>query len=63
MNIVVTVGGILRRLMQRQTHIGGTQWRSCCTALQTGRSWDQFPMVSLEFFIDKILLAALWPWG
>jgi hypothetical protein len=21
------------------------------------------PMVSLEFFIDIILLAALWPWG
>ena len=23
----------------------------------------QFPMVSLEFFIDIIFLAALWPWG
>jgi len=23
----------------------------------------RFPMVSLEFFIDTILLAALWPWG
>jgi len=22
-----------------------------------------FQMVSLEFFIDVILLAALWPWG
>jgi hypothetical protein len=22
-----------------------------------------FPMVSLEFFIDIILSAALWPWG
>jgi hypothetical protein len=33
------------------------------TALQTGRSWETFPMVSLEFSIDIILLAALWPWG
>jgi hypothetical protein len=33
------------------------------TALQTGRSLDQFPIVSLEFFIDIILSAALWPWG
>jgi len=23
----------------------------------------RFPMVSLEFFIDVILLAAQWPWG
>ena len=27
----------------------------------TGRSQIRFPMVSLEFFIDIILLAALWP--
>ena len=27
-----------------------------------GRGFDS-PMVSLEFFIDIILLAALWPWG
>ena len=26
-----------------------------------GRGFDS-PMVSLEFFIDIILLAALWPW-
>jgi hypothetical protein len=30
------------------------------TALQAGRSRVRFPMVSLEFFIDIILLAALW---
>ena len=33
------------------------------TALQVGRSWVRLPMVSLEFFIDIILPAALRPWG
>jgi hypothetical protein len=33
------------------------------TALQAGRSRVSFPMVSLEFFIDIIFPAALWPWG
>jgi hypothetical protein len=33
------------------------------TALQTGRLQDQYQMVSLEFFIDIILPAALWPWS
>jgi hypothetical protein len=33
------------------------------TALQTGRSWVRFPMVSLEFLIGIILSVALWPWG
>jgi hypothetical protein len=43
---------------------GGTRWRSGWgTALQAGRSRDRFLMVSLEFFIDTILLTALWPWG
>ena len=31
--------------------------------LQVGRSRVRFPMVSLEFFIDITLPAALWPWG
>jgi hypothetical protein len=33
------------------------------TALQAGRSLVRFPMVSLEFFNDIIIPAALWPWG
>jgi hypothetical protein len=42
---------------------GDTRWRSGWgTALQTGRSRDRFPIVSLEFFIYIILPAALWPW-
>jgi hypothetical protein len=40
---------------------GGTVGWS--TALQVGRSRVLFPMVSLEFFIDINLLAALWPPG
>jgi hypothetical protein len=41
----------------------------CCgatgrrTALEAGRWRLQFPMVSLEFFIDSILPAAVWHWG
>jgi len=33
------------------------------TALQAGRSRVCFQMVSLEFFIDIILTAAIWSWG
>jgi hypothetical protein len=33
------------------------------TALQTERSRDRFPMVSLEFFIGIIPSVALWHWG
>jgi hypothetical protein len=33
------------------------------TVQQFGKSRVRFSLVSLEFFIDIILLAALWPWG
>jgi len=29
----------------------------------SGRLRVRFPLVSLEFFLDIILPAALWPWG
>jgi hypothetical protein len=39
---------------------GALGWGS---ALQARRSRVQFPMVSLDFFINIILPAAPWPWG
>jgi len=30
---------------------------------KAGRSRVRFPIVSIEFFIEIILPAALWPWG
>jgi len=40
----------------------GTRWRSWLRHCATSRK-VRFPLISLEFFIDLILLAALWPWG
>jgi hypothetical protein len=46
------------------------KWIAACrgavgwgTALQVRRWRVWFPMVSLEFFIDIIHPASLWPWG
>jgi hypothetical protein len=33
------------------------------TMLQAGRLWVQFPMRPLDFTIDLMLSATLWPWG
>ena len=46
-------------LLSRGHAAGGAV--SLGTALQTGRSRVRFPMVSLEFFIDITLPAAIWP--
>ena len=35
---------------------------ACGIVLQTGRPRVRFPMLSLKYFTDLILLAALWPW-
>jgi len=53
----------LDKLMRHKNIIGAPDSAVCQgTALQTGRSRDRFPMVSLEFFINIILPVALWPW-
>jgi hypothetical protein len=44
-------------------HKGHATHNGWGTALQTERSRVWFPMVLVEFFIDVIVPAALWPWG
>jgi hypothetical protein len=47
-------------LVSVKVRVGAVGWG---TVLQIGRSRIRFPIVPLEFFIDIILPAALWPWG
>ena len=49
----------LRSFTFSWAHGGAVGWG---TALQGGISRVRLPMVTLEFFIDVILLATLWPW-
>jgi hypothetical protein len=60
------VGRVSRNCMLKYVYVlccNTEMWRSGWgAAQQTGRSRDRIPMVSLEFFIDVILPAALWPW-
>ena len=55
-------GGVIKPLSPEKSGVrgGAVGWG---TALQVRRSWVRFPMVLSEFFVDIILLAALWPWG
>jgi hypothetical protein len=56
----IYVGGPIRLYYDILQCIRGTRWCSGWgNALQTGRSRFRFPMVSLDFFIDIILLVAL----
>jgi len=53
LSYILSLKYILRKILQV----------SCWgTALQAGRSWVRFPMVSLENFIDIILPVTVWPW-
>ena len=48
------IGKLSLYILTHRAHSSTVSWG---TALQAGRSWVQFPMVSVGFFIDIILLA------
>ena len=37
--------------------------RHCATSRKVAGSIPKFPIVTMEFFIDIILPATIWPWG
>ena len=49
-------------ILLKRLSLWSARWRICLRHCAE-RSRVPFPMVSLEFFIDIILPAALWPWG
>ena len=56
------VPGVIREKLGLATIRWGHAVEQLVEALLARRLQVRFPMVSLELFIDIILLASLWPW-
>jgi len=60
LSFITIISYYLRQLLFDGARGGAVGRRN---ALQDGRSRVRIPVVSLDFFIDIFLPAALWPWG